>query len=178
MNTGVVPCTDELSEDQLAWWRKSVLELLWRTRDSRLVLDRLRDGDWRTRCPMNPDPLTRTTRVIDTDDSRTSIFSVLSCRIFPNEASLEPRSQSSHVRSPTRQLTNMAAQIAAGKASSSEGPPAKKHKSEDESSSRGGDVLITAESQAQTNADGTRSYIHLPMATSSRAADAAPASAD
>ena len=41
----------------------------------------------------------------------------------------------------------------AGKASSSEGPPAKKHKSEDESSSRGGDVLITAESQAQTNAD-------------------------
>ena len=50
----------------------------------------------------------------------------------------------------------------AGKASSSEGPPAKKHKSEDESSSRGGDVLITAESQAQTNADGTRSRIHLP----------------
>ena len=41
----------------------------------------------------------------------------------------------------------------AGKASSSEGPPAKKHKSEDDSSSRGGDVLITAESQAQTNAD-------------------------
>ena len=63
-------------------------------RDIRLVLDRLRDGDWRTRCPMNPDPLTRTTRVIDTDDSRTSIFSVLSCRIFPKRSKFGTASRS------------------------------------------------------------------------------------
>ena len=37
MNTGVVPCTDELSEDQLAWWRKSVLELLWRTKGTSVL---------------------------------------------------------------------------------------------------------------------------------------------
>ena len=65
MNTGLVPCTDELSEDQLAWWRKSVLELLWRIRDIRLpVLFLIGFEIWRLANAMSDE-----SRSVNKDDS-------------------------------------------------------------------------------------------------------------